>query len=731
MIPKRIYNPAQLSPDELKASFVARHKTLAHMVDIVAEQRPGHPCQHVVLVGPRGMGKTTLGLRLLQEIRERPDLASIWQPVPFPEESYNITDLANFWIAALRHLSCATGDNRWEGKADALRQDESDGQRQAEYALASLLDYCEDNGKRLILFVENLDLVFGQLRDEREVHALRATLIEHPEIMVIGSANAVFDAIRSHGQPFYEFFRLISLRGLNQKECSQLLESLVAADGTTDLAKNIDQERGRLEAIRHLTGGNPRLLVLACRMLIESPLGSAFEDLERLIDEQTPYFKANIEALPIQARGVFHCLAEAWVPLLAKEVSAAAKLSSSHASAQLRQLKEKGYVREIHLRDEKRPRYEVADRFYNIYHVLRFSRSGRERLARLVGFLHDLFGATALRSLYPTTLEALRTRDVPTAEVTDWIVVLAGYVGRDTEYSKRREWWLKAVDLIFEKGIDLNALEQVEAAFDTKGPISEELSAVIRGAKLALHGDLPDAETAFCELTDKSPNNPAGWMGLTLTTDDPELLDSAIVALRRQKTISSQSGQSTSRDFVWSIFFAECQALLKLGRHQEAADVICASLDFVDRDGSPELVQRQATVLLSCGRDLLEAGLGEQVLPLFAWLAELAEPTHPRKLRTMSAIALLLIIGWHLQGESEREIQAATQKLLRLVRTDDPAEMKTTAILALSGAASWFATVGQAKEAMDCLERTSDYVRPAIQDDRRRKCAELLGLHGN
>ena len=67
-------------------------------------------------------------------------------------------------------------------------------------------------------------------------------------------------------------------------------------------------------------------------MLLESPLGSAMDDLERLIDEQTPYFKARIEALPPQARKVFHCLAQAWSPLLAREVAARAKLGSSHAS---------------------------------------------------------------------------------------------------------------------------------------------------------------------------------------------------------------------------------------------------------------------------------------------------------------------------------------------------------------------------------------------------------------
>ena len=728
MIPKRIYNPAQLTAAELKTSFVARHGTLAHMMDILAQQKPGHPCQHVVLVGPRGMGKTTLGLRFLQEIRERPDMASIWQPVPFPEESYDITDLADFWIAALRHLACATSDNRWNAKADALVRDETDGQRQEEYALASLLDYCQDSGKRLILFVENLDLVFEQLRDEREVHALRAALMEHPEVMVVGSANAVFEAIRGHGQSFYEFFRLIRLQGLNQEECSKLLAALVATDGTANHAETVGHERGRLETIRHLTGGNPRLLTLACRMLIESPLGSAFEDLERLIDEQTPYFKASIETLPVQARRVFHCLAAAWAPMLTKEVSAAAKLSSSHASAQLRQLKEKGYVREIHLREEKRGRYEVADRFYNIYYVLRFSRTERERLARLVGFLHDLFGAAAMRSLYPTTLEALRTRDMPPAEAADSLVVLAGHVGRDTEYSERHEWWAKAVDLIFEKDIELEALDQVEAAFDAGTPVDRERSAVRKALKLALRGDLLNAELVFRELVEKSPDSWAGWIGLALVTEDRESLSRAIVALRQWSANSSRVGGPRTRNLAWAASLAEGEALLKLGRAEEAADVICGSLDLIDRDKPPESLQTQAAALLNCGHKLVKAGLKEQALPLFVWLAELAQPSYPWKVREISAGALPFVINSHVQAGKTEELRAATQETLRIVRPDDPPELKSTAILVLSAAASWFSVIGQANEAMGYLKLISDYIRPVVQDVRRTKCAELLTL---
>ena len=412
MIRHRLYNPAQLTPDELKASFVAREDTLAEMLRLIGEQPPGRPCQHVMLIGPRGMGKTTLGLRFLHAIGDTPDLAARWQPVAFYEESYEIGDLADFWLAALRHLTRATNDPRWADRADALARDEGDTERLAAYALSALTDCCRENGKRLILFVENLDTIFRQLRDEREIHALRATLIERSEILLLGSANAVCQAIRGHGEPFYEFFRLFILEGLGREDAHRILAALAGCEGRPEISEAMKRERGRLETIRRLTGGNPRLLVLACRMLIESPLGSAFEDLERLIDEQTPYFKARIEELPIQARKVFHCLAEGWKPMLAKEVAGAATLSSSHASAQLRQLVEKGYAREIRLPRTKRARYEVSDRFYNIYYLLRFSRAERDRLERLVTFLgllnmHGRYGEAEAACRKATDIEPM------------------------------------------------------------------------------------------------------------------------------------------------------------------------------------------------------------------------------------------------------------------------------------------------------------------------------------
>ena len=208
MIRRRLYNPAHLTPDELKDSFVARQDTLAEMLRVIGEQTPDHPRQHMMIIGPRGMGKTTLGLRFLYAIADDPDLSERWQPVAFHEESYGIVNLADFWIHALRHLTRATGESRWEERAESLTKDEGDQERAAAYALAELTDFNRESGKRLILFVENLNAVVRQIHDEHEIHSLRGTLIERSEILLLGSANAFFDAIGGFGVPLYEFFRV-------------------------------------------------------------------------------------------------------------------------------------------------------------------------------------------------------------------------------------------------------------------------------------------------------------------------------------------------------------------------------------------------------------------------------------------------------------------------------------------------------------------------------------------
>ena len=694
MIRQRLYNPAQLTPDELKASFVARKKTLAEMLRLIREQQRGRPCQHMLLIGPRGMGKTTLGLRFLHAVGESPDLATNWQPVPFYEESYDIGNLADFWLAALRHLTRATEDSQWENRANALAQDERDPERLAAYALAALMDFCRASGKRLILFVENLDAIFEQLRDEREVHALRASLIECPNILLVGSANAVFNAIRGHGEPFYEFFRLFMLEGLGQEETLRILETLAACDGKPGIAETLRHERGRLETLRRLTGGNPRLLVLACRLLIESPLGSAFEDLERLIDEQTPYFKARIEELPVQARKLFHCLAEGWKPMLAREVADAAKLNSSHASAQLKQLVEKGYAKEVRLRGAKRTRYEVSDRFYNIYYLLRFSRAGRDRLERLVAFLRDLFGPSGMRTMYPAALSALRANGSRGGEISDWLTIMAGYVAGDMDFKGREDWQREALDLAKNLiGPNAPVVQKIQEAFagQDKARLNRFAEQIQRGSTLIKDGRFKDAIAASERIVEHIRPH-----------DSLKLRGVAVCALINKG-----------------------YAFFQMKRFEDTIASLDQISEYIRPDDLVELRYMAALGHQINGIALTELDRHEEAINARQRVTEYVRLDDPVDSRQLAAEALWAKGNVLANLERHEEAAAAWERTTEYVRAEDPTELRYVAIKSLSYKAAILITLERYEDVTAILRRIPEYVRP---NDSTKQCHLVAGM---
>ena len=723
---QRLYNPAQLAPNELKASFIARQEMLEELLRVIRQEKPGRPCQHFLLIGTRGMGKTTLGLRFLLSIEENPELAALWQVVAFDEESYGIGDLADFWLTALHHLARSTEDRRWADRADALRQDERDPERQAVYARAALRDFCEESGKRLVLFVENLDVVFGQLGGEREVHTLRASLIERSDILLVGSANTVFEAIRGHGEPFYEFFRLFILGGLGRKDTRRMLASFVDGDGNSELPEALQRERGRLETVRRLTGGNPRLLVLACRMLIESPLGSPLEDLERLIDEQTPYFKARIEELPVQGRRVFHCLAAGWRPMRAKEVASATKLSSSHASAQLRQLVEKGYARELKLPKEKRVRYEVGDRFYNIYFLLRFSRAGRERLERLVHFLHDLFGAAGMRAMYPAALDALREHGSPAGELSDWLGVLARFVASDTEFEGREDWRNNAI------GVEAPVLEEIERAFASQHPpdsrgLGEKLQ---RGAELFKGDRYKDAEVLYREVIHEAPDNAVAWHGLGVSLfaqkrfeDCLDVFDRVVECVRPDDPIALRHAAASAlatRSFVFA----------RLEQVESVSPVLEQVSKYVHPDDSSQVRESMARLLLQVGHILAIQEVHEVALAAWKLSTDMARSDDPADVRhaAIEALAgrgrLLFKLGRY------EEAVVATEQATEFLHPEDPATMRHLTVRVLVSRGAALVNLERIDDAVVTFQQAADHVRTTDLAELRQPCAEMLASEG-
>ena len=101
-----------------------------------------------------------------------------------------------------------------------------------------------------------------------------------------------FSGIQEHSAPFYGFFRVIRLDGLNVEETTVLIPAMVKRFDQPSPDRLLSSERCRVETVRRPTDGSPRLLAPACQMLFKPRLGKTLENIERLIDGQTPYFLA-------------------------------------------------------------------------------------------------------------------------------------------------------------------------------------------------------------------------------------------------------------------------------------------------------------------------------------------------------------------------------------------------------------------------------------------------------
>ena len=101
----RKFNPGTLQSDEeIKTQFVVRNHEFGIVLDVLRGNIDAPSCQHVLVVAPRGRGKTMLLTRAAAEIRTDDHLSKHLLPVQFMEESQEIFSLADFWLDTLFHL---------------------------------------------------------------------------------------------------------------------------------------------------------------------------------------------------------------------------------------------------------------------------------------------------------------------------------------------------------------------------------------------------------------------------------------------------------------------------------------------------------------------------------------------------------------------------------------------------------------------------------------------------
>ena len=217
------YNPGFLSDDELTDSFCVRTSEFESIVETLHESN-GNSNRHMIVIGPRGLGKTHLLLRVAVEIRRNAGLAELF-PIVFAEESYEVGSCGEFWLESLNRLSQqAPNDERSNLRLtyEDLRT-VSDDRILADRCLGTLLDFADCHGQRLVLLVENLNMLFADMIDKDAGWRLRKTLQTEPRIILLGSATNRFNEIDHPEHALYDLFRVITLHPLDTRRMQSAL----------------------------------------------------------------------------------------------------------------------------------------------------------------------------------------------------------------------------------------------------------------------------------------------------------------------------------------------------------------------------------------------------------------------------------------------------------------------------------------------------------------------------
>jgi tetratricopeptide (TPR) repeat protein len=376
------YNPGFIDDADLIRLFVVRQTSLDFILRTI-DENTGPSTQHVLLVGSRGTGKTTLVRRVAAEIRMNPKYSG-WFPVIFAEESYEVSTPGEFWLEALFRLADQTKSNRWCEAYQEIKL-ETDDVRVRERALAQLLDFATEQGKRILLIVENLNMLLGEQLSDRDAWDLRHTLVNEPRIMVLGTAVTRFSKITNSGKPWFELFAVHTLKPLIPEECSVLWRAIT----------DNDLPSSQMRPIQILTGGNPRLIGILAEFAHKNSFRDLMNDLIHLVDEHTEFFKSQLDTLAALERKVFVGLLDLWDPASARAVARHARMPVSTTSAYLNRLVSRGAVSVLEASRRKKL-YQSAERLYNIYYLMRKRGHPSNRVRAAVRFMVQFYQGTEL-----------------------------------------------------------------------------------------------------------------------------------------------------------------------------------------------------------------------------------------------------------------------------------------------------------------------------------------------
>ena len=324
-------DPGLLTPDEIQSAFVVRQLDLLQLHDCIT-QILDDPHGFLLITGESGSGKTMLLRRALSDLSSTVQNFQEYDIVDFPDYPFLINTSGEFMCEVLRIVSVISDDEMVSRELERLTSVKND-EHLLKYASEAIENYAGRTGRKLLLVLDNLDILFGDQFGWDKAETLLKEL----------HGNAIYRILATINSGKYEedlFIRklnglsTINLLNLDIQDCKALWSHVNGSDIPDSLSPTV----------WYLTGGNPKLVVNLALCSRITGAGYLDVDVEHLVDELMPYYLGIIDTLPSTERKVYFALGLTRQPSPARTLSDIINMNVNTISSYLSRLCDRGLV---------------------------------------------------------------------------------------------------------------------------------------------------------------------------------------------------------------------------------------------------------------------------------------------------------------------------------------------------------------------------------------------------
>jgi DNA-binding MarR family transcriptional regulator len=378
-----VFTPSAVSGEHLESITVGREPELTAIANAFKSASTSLNRPNLLLVGPRGSGKSHLISLTMHRMSLDPQMSSRLAIVWLPEDVYTITTYTDLLRTMIRSLGGVFFPNSTDaGLEDTLRVTAGD--------------------RVIVLVSENFDRTLNLIGPAGQ-RSLRAFQHNSGAFMMLASMPAIDEKLLDYDMPFYGAFQIMHLEDLAVEQGRSLLIKTAQGNDDVELVAFLESPTGlaRLRAIEHLSGGSPRLWLIISGLMTVELLDDLVPLFLKMLDELTPYYKARMDELAPAKAKVLAVLCRLGRepddsrPMSVKDIAAECAMSQQTVSKQLHELENARFVRKVKNDKDKRASY-YEPREPLLKHCLELKSNKGEPLSLLVSFLSIWFSISEL-----------------------------------------------------------------------------------------------------------------------------------------------------------------------------------------------------------------------------------------------------------------------------------------------------------------------------------------------